>query len=124
MDIQDTKEQRQAFEAWCIQWNIASVFPLDNDGQYKEYDIHLLYCAWLQGQAAKAKVVPEWISVEDSLPNRQVNVLVASKHNFVCIASLTNNHKNNKFYDGDSLAINSITHWMPLPKPPKSTGAN
>ena len=43
MDIQDTKEQRQAFEAWCIQWNIASVFPLDNDGQYKEYDIHLLY---------------------------------------------------------------------------------
>ena len=54
MDIQDTKEQRQAFEAWCIQWNIASVFPLDNDGQYKEYDIHLLYCAWLQGQAAKA----------------------------------------------------------------------
>ena len=73
---------------------------------------------------AKAQAVQEWISVEDSLPNRQVNVLVASKHNFVCIASLTNNHKNNKFYDGDSLAINSITHWMPLPKPPKSTGAS
>ena len=63
MDIQDTKEQRQAFEAWCIQWNIASVFPLDNDGQYKEYDIHLLYCAWLQGQAAKAQVVPGQICV-------------------------------------------------------------
>lgn len=54
MDIQDTKEQRQAFEAWCIQWNIASVFPLDDEGQYSDYNIHLLYCAWLQGQAAKA----------------------------------------------------------------------
>ena len=61
----------------------------------------------------------DWISVEDRLPKRQENVLVASKHGFVCIASLTNNHSNNKFYDGDSLAINSITHWMPLPEPPK-----
>ena len=59
MDIQDTKEQRQAFEAWCIQWNIASVFPLDDEGQYSDYSIHLLYCAWLQGQAAKAQAVPE-----------------------------------------------------------------
>ena len=59
MDIQDTKEQRQAFEAWCIQWNIASVFPLDDEGQYSDYNIHLLYCAWLQGQAAKAQAVPE-----------------------------------------------------------------
>ena len=71
-------------------------------------------------QAAKAQAVQKWISVEDNLPNRQANVLVASKHDFVCIASLTNNHKNNKFYDGDGFAINSITHWMPLPKPPKA----
>ena len=61
----------------------------------------------------------EWVSIEDRLPKRQENVLVASKHDFVCIASLTNNHRNNKFYDGDGLAINSITHWMPLPEPPK-----
>ena len=59
MDIQDTKEQRQAFEAWCIQWNIASVFPLDDEGQYSDYNIHLLYCAWLQGQAAKAQAIPD-----------------------------------------------------------------
>ena len=82
--------------------------------------------AWVNGafygfeQAAKAQAVQKWISVEDNLPNRQANVLVASKHDFVCIASLTNNHKNNKFYDGDGFAINSITHWMPLPKLPKA----
>ena len=34
MDI-EKDSNREAFEAWCIQWNIASVFPLDNDGQYK-----------------------------------------------------------------------------------------
>lgn len=59
MDIQDTREQRQEFESWCMQWNIAQVFPLDSDGQYDEYQIHLMYCAWLQGQAAKAQAVPE-----------------------------------------------------------------
>lgn len=72
MDIQDTKEQRQAFEAWCIQWNIASVFPLDNDGQYKEYDIHLLYCAWLQGQAAKAQAVPDGFVVVPKEPTQEL----------------------------------------------------
>ena len=67
MDIQDTKEQRQAFEAWCIQWNIASVFPLDDEGQYSDYNIHLLYCAWLQGQATKAQAVTEgFVLVERS----------------------------------------------------------
>ena len=46
----DTKEQRSLFESWCNQWNIAEVFPLDEDNQYEDYQIHLLYCAWLQGQ--------------------------------------------------------------------------
>lgn len=61
----------------------------------------------------------EWISIEDKLPKRQENILVYSKYDFICMASLTNNHKNNKFYDGEGLAINSITHWMPLSEPPK-----
>ena len=67
MEIQDTKEQRQAFEAWCIQWNIASVFPLDDEGQYSDYNIHLLYCAWLQGQAAKAQAASEVINIGNEL---------------------------------------------------------
>jgi len=108
-----------------IQYNeLENVYELiEWDEEYSEAlnEINSSWCTW---QAAKAQAVPGWVSVEDSLPNRQVNVLVASKHDFVCIASLTNNHKNNKFYDGDGLAINSITHWMPLPKPPKSTGAS
>ena len=50
MSVRDTEDQRQSFEHWCIQWNIANVFPVDLDGQYEDYTIHLLYCAWLQGQ--------------------------------------------------------------------------
>ena len=61
----------------------------------------------------------EWISIKDKLPKKLERVLVASKHDFICIASLTNNHENKKFYDGDGFAINSITHWMPLPELPK-----
>lgn len=103
-----------------IQYNeLENVYELiEWDEEYSEAlnEINSSWCTW---QAAKAQAVPEWVNVDDRLPNRQVNVLVASKHDFVCIASLTNNHKNNKFYDGDGLAINSITHWMPLPDAPQ-----
>ena len=53
----DTEEQRSLFESWCIDWNIASVFPLDTEGQYRDYQIHLLYCAWLQGQVRHSNVL-------------------------------------------------------------------
>ena len=87
MDIQDTKEQRQAFEAWCIQWNIASVFPLDDEGQYSDYNIHLLYCAWLQGQAAKAQAVPEgFVVVPKELSDEKANKM--AKDEFSKISSL------------------------------------
>ena len=121
MDI-EKDSNREAFEAWFeSRYNASFMRFLLYLDMYVDKHTQASWEAW---QAAKAQAVPGWVSVEDSLPNRQVNVLVASKHNFVCIASLTNNHKNNKFYDGDSFVINSITHWMPLPKPPKSTGAS
>lgn len=117
MDI-EKDSNREAFESWFESRYDANFmqFALDLD---MYVDKHTQTC-WEAWQAAKAQAVQEWISVEDNLPNRQANVLVASKHDFVCIASLTNNHKNNKFYDGDGFAINSITHWMPLPKLPKA----
>ena len=116
----DLQKERKVFEAYMSEKykNLMDRRQcLNNDGGYMAWDMNVAWKVW---QAAKAQAVQEWISVEDNLPNRQVNVLVASKHDFLCIASLTNNHKNNKFYDGDGFAINSITHWMPLPKPPKA----
>lgn len=62
----------------------------------------------------------EWISVEDRLPEEKVNCIVHYKHAYcdnddywaigIC------------FYDGEKFQMDwsyKVTHWMPLPKPPK-----
>ena len=64
--------------------------------------------------------VQEWISVDERLPEEKVNCIVHYKHAYcdnddywaigIC------------FYDGEKFQMNlsyKVTHWMPLPKPPK-----
>lgn len=64
--------------------------------------------------------VQEWISVDERLPEEKVNCIVHYKHAYcdnddyweigIC------------FYDGEKFQIDlsyKVTHWMPLPKPPK-----
>ena len=64
--------------------------------------------------------VQEWISVEDRLPEEKVNCIVYYKHAYcdnddywaigIC------------FYNGEKFQMDwsyKVTHWMPLPKPPK-----
>ena len=64
--------------------------------------------------------VQEWISVKDRLPEEKVNCIVHYKHAYcdnddywaigIC------------FNDGEKFQINpayKVTHWMPLPEPPK-----
>jgi hypothetical protein len=65
-------------------------------------------------------VRPKWISVEDRLPPDGQTVLIWSagyiyqgwyeKTSLIC----------GDFYDKDTcLIIENVTHWMPLPEPPK-----
>lgn len=62
----------------------------------------------------------KWISVDDMLPGEKVNCIVHYKHAYcdnddywaigIC------------FYDGEKFRIGlayKVTHWMPLPQPPK-----
>ena len=62
----------------------------------------------------------EWIPVDDRLPEEKVNCIVHYKHSYcenddywaigIC------------FYDGEKFQLNpayKVTHWMPLPHPPK-----
>ena len=69
---------------------------------------------------AHGVTVQEWISVRDKLPEEKVNCIVHYKHAYcdnddywaigIC------------FYDGEKFQIGlayKVTHWMPLPQPPK-----
>ena len=69
---------------------------------------------------ANGVTVQEWISVDDRLPEPWKQVLIYSRHDFCEVAlyigipgkwRVTWNH--------DMLDADSVTHWMPLPQPPK-----
>jgi len=72
----------------------------------------------------------EWISVEDRLPLRDdevfnyasVTVLAATKDNDVRVVEFCrgNTDKNNPWASFEEYVDGYITHWMPLPDPPKS----
>ena len=81
-------------------------------------------CDTYEGQAeyliANGVTVQEWISVKDKLPEPWKQVLIYSRYNFCEVAlyigipgkwRVTWNH--------DMLDTDSVTHWMPLPQPPK-----
>ena len=65
--------------------------------------------------------VQEWISVNDRLPETQVEVLTYSDGNGVRSACLlASNEETNMWYlcRTDKLSID-VTHWQPMPQPPK-----
>ena len=64
--------------------------------------------------------VQEWISVDDRLPEEKANCIVYYQHaycdndDYWAIGMC--------FYDGEKFQVNPIykvTHWMPIPQPPK-----
>lgn len=62
----------------------------------------------------------EWISVKDRLPEKDVEVLVYTRNRFVSTLDhedIDYLEENGKFhrYNGNQY----ISHWMPLPEPPK-----
>ena len=63
-------------------------------------------------------IVPRWISVEERLPKVKGSYLVCGKHWIARSEPITTIH----YWWGDSWAqstVFEITHWMPLPEPPK-----
>ncbi len=66
----------------------------------------------------------KWISVKDRLPEYDRKVLVTDvRDGYISISELKAGGKGLKDYweceDGMRLPVSEITHWMPLPEPPK-----
>ena len=57
--------------------------------------------------------VQEWISVDDRLPDKPMRCLVYTKRGGYCGYDIT--YYNQGFYSEYS----KVTHWMPMPEPPK-----
>lgn len=64
--------------------------------------------------------VQEWISVNDRLPEPWKPVLIYSRHDF-CESALYIgvSGKWRVTWNHEMLDADSVTHWMPLPQPPK-----
>lgn len=66
----------------------------------------------------------KWISVKDKLPDNEEVFLVyrgESKYPEIELAYWNLNRKRFEYYDNEyyGYGIDDITHWMPLPEPPK-----
>ena len=65
----------------------------------------------------------KWISVNDELPDVGVKVLTLSKFDHVRDRTLYNFRDGELVFRPDGLKPGKdITHWQPLPKPPKECG--
>lgn len=85
----------------------------------------------IQKRFAAEKAAPKWISVQDRLPEDCVNVLVYAignnENDVVAMTSYTHNMYGYNIEGWHSpwqyfFCEYKITHWMPLPEPPKMDG--
>lgn len=72
--------------------------------------------SWNAWKAAKAQAVPEWISVEDELPtpNKTFSDAVIAWDG-LCVRRIPLCLFN---------SASEVTHWMPIPQPPKAQELN
>lgn len=60
----------------------------------------------------------EWISVEDRLPENDVEILISRTDGEIYLAV---HQDDGRWYDSsEGSDVKFITHWMPLPLPPEN----
>lgn len=62
---------------------------------------------------------PQWISVEERLPNHYEEVLVVSKLKNIVYFAWYDADISMFMGNGHMWTTREVTHWMPLPEPPK-----
>ena len=90
------------------------------------YDGQNLYCGEEKNKDALAYIqrleakVPNWISVEDELPEKGVDVLYVSKcDGRIHLGRWRNKTDRGAIYFMNGNRMETATHWMPLPELPK-----
>ncbi len=74
---------------------------------------------FLAGYKAAA---PQWISVKDRLPENISDVLILSKEKESCVGYYRSSDNDWNMYNpccSFHMELHGVTHWMPLPEPPK-----
>lgn len=87
------------------------------EGEVLEGDA-LSYIQQLECQFGElAKLVPKWISVEEKLPKEAEDVLVFCRNDTITWVVIA--HHVGRQWWRVGVPIECVTHWMPLPEPPK-----
>ena len=85
----------------------------------------LQYCQEAVQFAPSVDAEPKWISVKERLPEDQRSVLTVNGHGEIRIMGLWSKRGDEWtwVHNDRMMHYNDITHWMPLPEPPKEDDA-
>lgn len=103
-------EEYNLFIQWCK----------DNNRPERSYNAFMHFKEF---QNSLDKEQSGWISVEDRLPSERMHCLIYCPQSFpknIRVLSATFYDDNSTFYcDALESSHEDVTHWMPLPQPPK-----
>ena len=106
------------FEAW-ERWNPHN----DSPSSKLSEALGMAISALREQDATDRNVGHKWISVEECLPETEMHgtsrvVLAWESEHGRCFAMVYENGQGKRWFSG-GVEIPNITHWMPLPEPPK-----
>ena len=113
------EQERLAFEAW-----MAELYPTNPQTERVGDEYSRIGTQYkLEGWQAKA-AQPEWISVEDRLPEIGTRVLLCGRYEgkgiiAYCAIGYFDGKTYREHWGADINATAAITHWQPLPSPPE-----
>ena len=123
--VMNIQKELQAFRTVAI----SKGWDMDGETTSSNFNFYSLQTrsAWESWQAAKDQMVPEWISVEDEFPKKNLKVLlnlVTRKNGkpIKCIGfySIEPDEEPCFVLDDNFTELKGVTHWVRLPDSPKA----
>ena len=123
--VMNIQKELQAFRTVAIRKG----WDMDGETTSSNFNFYSLQTrsAWESWQAAKDQMVPEWISVEDEFPKKNLKVLlnlVTRKNGkpIKCIGfySIEPDEEPCFVLDDNFTELKGVTHWVRLPDSPKA----